>query len=354
MYKNAALYICICLTSVVLLFFAGCAKKEQAVQLYVDAVTLREFNENQKAIGKLNSAVKINNRFSLAYSLLGEIYQDMKDYEKSAASYEKATELNPWSFRDYFNLGRVYQLMKEFAQAVKAYARACDLEPEHLEAHINTSKCYYEIKDYNNALVYGQRAEKIDPNVSEIQKVLGDIYESQKDHDQAIRYYKRSLEMDSNSPEIMTSLALVYLRTNRTEPAQELLASAIKIQPDSNTAYQYLGYCYLLLYNQALESYKSSQQADTDQVNITPSMTENLEKAVESYGRSIQIDDKDWKAHKGLGVAYTYMFRASDNKDVTLRDKAVEQLRLSLEIKPDQPNREMLLKLIQSYSTQNQ
>ena len=98
MSRDFTLYICICITGIILVFFGGCAKKEGAVGLYVDAVTLREFNENQKAVEKLNSAVKINDRFSLAYSLLGEIYQEMKEYEKSAASYQKATELNPWSF----------------------------------------------------------------------------------------------------------------------------------------------------------------------------------------------------------------------------------------------------------------
>ena len=352
MSKNVALYICICLTSVVLLFYAGCAKKEQSVQLYVDAVTLREFNEDQKAVEKLNSAVKLNNRFSLAYSLLGEIYQEMKNYEKSAASYEKAAELNPWSFKDYFNLGQVYQLMKKFTQAVQAYVKACELEPEHLEAHINTAKCYYEIKDYNNALVYGQRAEQIDPNVSEIGQVLGDIYESQKDHDQAIRSYKRAMEIDSNNPQIMTSLAVVYLRTNHTEPAKELLTSAIQIQPDSNTAYQYLGYCYLLTYSQALES-RSSQDKNGNELVVGASLAENLDRAVENYNKAIQINDKDWEAHRGLGVAYIYMFRTSGNKDTTLKEKAVEQWRLSLEIRPDQPNYERLQKLVQSYSAQN-
>ena len=113
--SNVALCICICLTSLILLFSAGCAQEQQTVELYVDAIALRELDENEKAVEKLNSAVQLNKRFSLAYSLLGEIYQEIRDYEKSTASYEKATELNPWSFKDYFNLGRVYQVMKKFA-----------------------------------------------------------------------------------------------------------------------------------------------------------------------------------------------------------------------------------------------
>lgn len=328
-----ATMVALCMCGLGLLLSGGCAQEQRSVDLYVDAVMLRELNENEMAVEKLNSAVKLNKHFSLAYSLLGEIYQGMEDYEKSAAFYEKATELNPWSFKDYFNLGRVYQTTKKSAQAVKAYVKACELKPDHLEVNINAAKSYYEIKDYNSALIYGERAEQIysehaepiDPNVGEIQKMLGDIYESRKDYNQAITFYKRALEIDSNNPEIMTSLAVAYLKTGRSSSAEELLTSVIQIQPDNNTAYKHLGFCFLQL--------------------------KNMDKSIESYSRAIEIDDKDWDSHRGLGVAYMLKGKNEDGTiDETLRVMAVQQWRLSLEIKPDQPHSERLLKLIQYYS----
>jgi tetratricopeptide (TPR) repeat protein len=314
----------------ILIFSTGCSFPEQrAVELYVDAVELKELDENEKAVEKLDSAVRLNERFSLAYSLLGEIYQQMQDYEKSAVAYEKATQLNPWSFRDFFSLGRVYQVVKKFAQAVKAYARACELAPNHLDAHINAAKCYYEIGDYNESLIYGKRAEQIAPDADEVRGVLsdiyasqGDIYESKKDYEQAIASYKRAMEIDSNDPKIMISLAVCYLRTGRESVAKELLISATQIEPDNNVAYQYLGYCYLRL--------------------------DDVDRATASYSRAIEINDKDWQAHRGLGVAY--MLRAINDEDDALKEKAIRQWRLSLDISPDQPRRERLLKLIERYS----
>ena len=309
---------------IMVLCLGGCALPGGEVDLYVDAAVLNEQGENQKAVEKLNTAVQVNKRFSPAYSLLGEIYRQMNDYQKSAASYEEATKLNPWSFQDFFGLGRVCQIMKQFAKAVKAYARACELKPDHLEAHIGAAKCYYEVEDYNNALLYGQRAQQINPDASELRKLLGDIYQSQKDYGQAISSYKRALEVDSNNPEIMTSLAVAYLRNNvnYNEPAKELLISAIQIQPDNGPAYRYLGYCYLLL--------------------------KDVDKSIASYEKAIEINGEDWEAHRGLGVAYA--MKASDEKDLNLRTKAVEHWRKALEIKPDQPRREKLLRLIETYS----
>lgn len=130
------------------------------------------------------------------------------------------------------------------------------------------------------------------------------------------------LEIDSNDTETMTSLAIAYLRTNRNEPAKELLTAVVRKKPDKSDAFQYLGYCYLRL--------------------------NDVDHAVESYGKAIEINNRDWQAYRGLGVAY--MLKAISSKDQTLRAKAIEQWRLSLEVKPDQPRNERLRKLVEKYS----
>ena len=336
------------LVVLVLLFSCGCSREHRAVKLYVDAVVLNGMGENRVAVEKLNSAVRIDKRFSPAYSLLGDIYRQVNDYEKSAVSYEKATVLNNWSFRDYFSLGGVYQAMAKFSQAVKAYSRACELKPDSAESYINAAKCYYEIKDYNNVLAYGERAEKLDPNASDVQRMLGDVYESRKNHEQAVALYKKALETDSNNPAIMTSLAVVYLRTNRCEPAKEMLTSVIQIKPDNSAAYQYLGYCYLRLREQAIEGHKQELKADSNSPSIEITIRAHLNEAIQSYNKAIETNNKDWEAYRGLGVAY--MLRALDNKDDTLKAKAIEQWRASLDIKPDQPRRDKLLELMRKYS----
>ena len=328
--KKCAVYICICLMSLSLLFSTGCWWRGKAADLYVDAVVLTETGEIEKAVKKLDSAVEANKKFSLAHSMLGRLYQEIKEYDKSAASYEKATKLNPWSFTDLFNLGRVYEITKQFAKAVKVYVRACELKPDHLQAHVGAAKSYYQVKDFDNALVYGERAEQIAPELSDVQKLLGDIYGSQKEHEQAIALYKRALELDSNSPDIMTSLAVAYLRTHRNEPAKELLTTVIKLQPENNKAYKHLGYCYLQL--------------------------KDIVKAIEHYQKAIEIDEMDWDSHRGLGAAFMFMAVDEDNQDQQQRSeyqkKGIRQWRKSLEINPVQPRHQRLRKLIRQYSTE--
>jgi tetratricopeptide (TPR) repeat protein len=335
-----------------LLVITGCAPRQRAVALYVDAVELMDKNDPQLAVVKLNTAVKIDSDFSLAHSLLGQVYQQLADYENSAASYQRATRLNPWSFMDFFNLGKVYQIMEKFRDAAIAYANACQLKADHYQAHFNAAECYYKIDDFKNAADYARRAEQIDPNVTELQKLLGDIYESQNDYNQALVYYKRALELDSDNPDIMTSLAIVYLKAARIEPAKELLTQVTQLKPDDSTAYQYLGYCYLQINSQIAQKYKDRQKQNPDDTELLESLKQGAEKALETaigkYTRAAQINENDWQAYRGLGVAF--MVKAIGNDDAELKQKAIEQWQKSLTIKPDQPRKARLLKLIEKYS----
>ena len=137
-----------------------------------------------------------------------------------------------------------------------------------------------------------------------------------------IQSWQRRPEAIGSGPELTMQLAYAYLKTQRFELAKETLTSVIQRSPDNNTAYQFLGYCHLKL-------------GDVD-------------RAIESYYTAIELDDSDWEAHRGLGVAY--MLRARADRDENLKARAVEQWRISLDIKPDQLNRDALVKMIDAYS----
>jgi len=195
------------------LFNCGCAQPEKAIKEYTNAVMFYELDQNEMAVQKLESAIRADKKFPLAYSLLGEIYSEQKTYEKSAEAYEKAVELNPWSFRDNFNLGHVYEKMNEFAKAVEAYVQACETKPEHVQCHANAARCYYLIKDYKNALLYGQRAVQLDPDVQQIQEMLRDIRGPGKLH-KSYRGLRTSFSDRRERPEC-TNFSFKGLSTNR-------------------------------------------------------------------------------------------------------------------------------------------
>lgn len=325
--------------------------KIEAIKLYVDAVMLNEIKDWDQAITKLNAAIEYAPEFSLAYSFKGDIYQLTKKYEVSADSYEEATKIDPWSFKDFSNLGKVCQIIEDFSRAVKAYVSACELKTDDFDVHLGAARCFYELKDYELAFGYGQRAKEITPEKGDVDVLLGDIYVarsdaylSDKQNDaakavliDAIASYKRALEVDGNKPKILISLAVAYTKmAHYYDPlteiedkkanysaAEELLLSAIEKDTKTGTAYKYLGFVQLNLHNN------------------------DLDLAMNSYKKAAEIDEKDWLAHKGIGVVYMLKFNKLrdeavkrgelDQLDRTFKLKAFEKWDVSLTIKPDQP-----------------
>jgi len=299
-----------------LLGMVGCANQD-AVNSYVDAVMLDEMNNDQQAIAKLQKAVDSNPKFALAWSLMGEIYQKNNELEQSANAYEKATSLNRWSYKDFFNLGKVYQALNKFTASVRAYVRATEIAPNSSEAHLGAAQAYYQLKDYKNALKYGKKAGVLDPNQADVQSLLGDVYNASKEYDPAIAAYKRALEVDANNPQVNAALALMYLRTGKIEAAHELLSGVVANNPTSS-AYQQLGYANLKL--------------------------KRTDDAVAAYRKAVELDEKDWSAHKGLGVAL--MLASGIKNDPALKDEAITQWQLSLKLQPEQPK---LMELLEKY-----
>lgn len=337
--KSAILITCVLMSGIV--FLSGCGPAQQrpegsqqeqtvlpggeeaqsqAVSMYVDAMMLSELNEREQALLKLNSSLELDPHFAMAYSLKGDILQGMERYEDSAAAYESATMYDPWSVKDFFNLGKVYQVLKQWARAAKAFVTAATLEPGHYGANLGAAVSYYELKEYDNALSYAQKAKEIQPEDAAPERLLGDVFEAQKDHVQAIASYRRALELEGNKPELMLALARAYLRSGRYSSGKELLTDVIAMEPNNGIAYQYLGFAQLKL--------KETQEA------------------VSSYAKAVEVDESDWMARKGLGVAY--MLQAvKENNDEQLQAKALEQWNISLQLKPDQPK---LQQLIDRYS----
>ena len=295
-------------------------QKALAVSLYVDAMMLNDLNDHQQALKKLDLAIDLDPDFALAYSMKGDIYQTLKEYPNSADAYDKASQLDPWSFKDFFGLGKVTQAMREFARAVKAYVNACNLDPEHYEAHYGAAQCYYELKEYQPSLEYAQKAKELSPSSGDVEFLIGEIQEAQKNHLEAIDAYRRAMEIKGNDPNIMLPLSAVYLRTGRYSAARELLAEVIRIDPNNGLAHQYMGFTQL--------KFKETEQA------------------VESYRTAVEINDRDWMAHKGLGVAYMIL-SMKNNNDEKLKVMAIEQWNISLQLKPDQPE---LKKIMSKYS----
>jgi Flp pilus assembly protein TadD len=122
----------------------------------------------------------------------------------------------------------------------------------------------------------------------------------------------------------MFSLAVAYLQSEKFDSAKQILQAVIVLQPGNAEAWRYLGFVCLKL--------REVDMATTD------------------YEKAVQLSPDDWRAHKGLGVAYMMKYqtlKSFDNPEAdNYKNQALIHWGKSLDLNPAQNN---LLKLYRKY-----
>ncbi len=301
---------------------SGCSQPRPTMDLYLDAVALRELGQNELAVDKLNAVAAADPDFALAYTELGKAYQALGNQEKALGAFEQAARLAPWSAEDHRNLGRIRESLGQYPQAAQAYARAAELDPKSFDAIRGAAECYLQAGQYTKSLMYCELAEKAGDQPKEALLLLARVYEAQKDYEQAIGVHRRLLTLTGDDPNVLLPLGVTYLRAGQYESAQQVLLSVSQRRPENGAVFRHLGYCFIKL-------------GDVDQ-------------AVKMYQRSLDLDANDWEAHRGLGVAC--VLKAQQAGGARWEAEAVRHWRRSLALKPDQPKRDVLEKLIREHS----
>lgn len=160
--------------------------------------------ENAKEI--LEDKLKINENYAPLNFVLGKIYFNLKDYEKSSLFFERAIQE-----REYPNYllwtARVYRFKKEYTRSVSYLKRAIDKNPSYAEAHFEMGFCLLELVlnsgttvPFKTIILSFKSAEILDPRfknekfkealnllekgeIIEAKKLLDEFFDILKPHD---------------------------------------------------------------------------------------------------------------------------------------------------------------------------
>jgi Tfp pilus assembly protein PilF len=92
--------------------------------LYDQANELREKGDKPGAIAKLDEALALDPKFTLAHGMLAKLYADLAEAEKAIEHAKKVVELEPEDTFSYTALSVIYQRCGRIMEAEEAKARA--------------------------------------------------------------------------------------------------------------------------------------------------------------------------------------------------------------------------------------
>ena len=105
-------------------------EKENADVYYKRGDAYNEMREYGKAIAEYNKAIQLDPNHALAYYNRAYAYGEIGEYDKAIVDYSKAIELNPSDAQAYYNRGIDYQNKGDAVKAVSDLEKSISLSTD--------------------------------------------------------------------------------------------------------------------------------------------------------------------------------------------------------------------------------
>ena len=150
-----------------ILLFLGCDSENvfnsDSNPVLLDQIALQYQNEEiEEARTKMLAYLKKYPKDDLAWTILGNMYQDLDDYEKAQNAYDKAVKINPRRVEALTGLGVLHRKNGNNEEAMRAYEKSVAINPEYAQAYSSMVTIALMQHEDQKALEYGEKAYQLD------------------------------------------------------------------------------------------------------------------------------------------------------------------------------------------------
>ena len=200
-----------------------------------------------------------------AYRLLGQAYQQLKDYDKAKQSFKTAVEISPDSTKAHYGLARICAILKQPDEAKLHQEKFRQLEAQK----------QVEGRDVRRSF---DPLEVTRQNVAHTHTDVGRVYQRKGDLARAEQFWRRAAELDSNDGASRMYLAEMYHQAGKLTEALAYYEKLAKIEPTQGVHFFHIGNVNVLL-----------KQLDAAEV---------------AYRKSIELEPTRADGYRGLAQFY--------------------------------------------------
>ena len=286
-------------------------------------------NNNYALVGLGDSARKQHN-FSLAadyynrcltyhpsnnYALFGlaDCYKAMRQYHKAIDIWERYLAHDDQNITVLTRVADAYRKIRDFKNSKELYLRVLEMEKDNPYALIGLGHLHYDFKEYADALYYWMRMYEIGDDKVDIRVLtsIGNCHRKLKTFDKGVPFFERALEMDTNNFYALFGLADCYRGMNMQARSIEYWNKILKNDPHNKVILTRAGDAYRTLgdYKTATEYYEKALNIEFDLyavlgLALLSKAQGNYDDAIESLGRLVQADPKNYRLYIDLADCY--------------------------------------------------
>jgi uncharacterized protein (TIGR03032 family) len=290
--------------------------------LMEQAIALMQSGNLEAACQTAQTILQQNQTYAPAYSLLGVIALQQKQWQTAQQLLEQAIALDRHSAEDHSHLGMVYFQLGQFELGIAAYQQAIASQPDSLLIRYNLAMAYRKIGRLSDASDQLQQILQQNRHHLAAQYQLGNLCQQQQQFTEAIAHYRSVLDYASqpnitqleSNQQIPLRLEVVYYNLGVAlqeqgdrHAAQQAYQQAIALRPNYSEAYHTLGTLLAAAQpEQAIACYQRALQSLPEYVlawiNLgkLQSKLKHWSEAETSFRRALQLTPNTLQAIDGL------------------------------------------------------
>ena len=199
------------------------------------------------------------------------------DLSRGEALLTKVQQQDPKMYIVHFSLGEAATRNKNWEKSAAEFQRCLELNPNFDQAMTGLARALFFLGKPNEAKDWAQRALKYNPQNYKALYELG-IIESREDKVAATADYEKAISIQDNFAPLHRELGMLYFQQQKYADAAKQLAKAAELGIEEAQLFNFLGICY--------------------------DRTGRLVSAIESYHHALKLDDNLAEGHLNLGYTY--------------------------------------------------
>jgi tetratricopeptide (TPR) repeat protein len=154
------------------------------------AYILDTLGADEAALNELKASLCVEPAYAPAFTMMGKIYNDRKDYKKAFEYYRLGALYVPGDLEARTGLAQAYENLKDYAGAISQYQRVIDASPKNVQGYFGLARTYAEAGQYQKAddMITGAKKMGLEDKV-DVQK----IHDIINDHKKKQGVFKRPL-----------------------------------------------------------------------------------------------------------------------------------------------------------------
>ena len=248
---------------------------------------------------------------------LGACYIRANQDEKAIEPYKKVLELENDNFDALNNLGGVFRRLGRYEDSVKVLEAALKLGKNIVDVNYNLGFTYKLLGHYDAATESFYSVIEENPNDVLAYNHLGSIQAARGEHRKALQTYWRALQIDPNHPILHFNTAQSFFALGKYDDAIGSYESALRSKPGWTEAVE--GYAKVLIKQ---NNYKKAEEVLNTAIHVNPTNPDliNLKgklffkkgwlaESEEEYKKTLAMDEENYNSLKGLTSIYEILGR---------------------------------------------